>query len=1059
MKRINIGRFLFFVLLAAVLVMQPVIAGSTWNGQDAPDTSQFLKFTSGGHVLGFTPDGYYAVNGAYGLRVEFLDANHPKPVAAQTTPGGTGLQAFSSVSYPDLWDGISARYDSPSDGFLRSTYTLAPQADPAQIHLRYNAPVQVNQDGSLTLAFEGGQVTESAPIAWQEVGGQRQRVEVRFETRGRQEVGFVLGDYDPRLALIIDPTYNWHTFLGGVSADLGTDIALDSDGNIYVTGYSQASWDGPGATAPLNPFSGTGAIVVVKLNSAGTYQWHTFMGGSGWSYGEKITVDGNNNVFVGGISQEGWYGPGSATPLHPYGGGQDVVVIKFNSAGAYQWHAFFGSAGTDDCFDITTDGSGNVLVAGYSDASWNGLTLIPPINPHQSGWDMMILKINDTGQYQWHTFLGGAGEAASGIVAKGSDIFITGFSSAGWDGPNSTPPIYPYSGSNDLVVLKLNSAGAYQWHLFLGSPDIDSSSKIVMDASDNLYIAGIAMDSWNGPGSMPPLNPHSGNNHYDILVVKLNNAGIYQWHTFFGSANSDHGIDIGLDSDSNPYISGLSFGSWDGPNSTAPLNPHSGGGDTVLIKLNNSGAYQWHTFYGSATDDEQAGGIAVNANGTVHTIGDSAVSWDGPGTTPPLNPFGWFRDIYVIKMSKETATPPTATSIIRASANPSSAAQVNFTVTFSEPVTGVGFDDFGMYIPGLISASMDGYSGGGTTWTITVNTGSGSGNLQLILNDNNSILDGDGNPLGGPAAGDGDFTTGETYVIQKAAPTDISLDNSSVAENQAAGTLVGNLSATDPDPGDSHTYSFCGGADDASFQISGNQLLTNATFDYETKNSYSVCIRTTDSANLTFDKTFPVSVTDVYESPIILTKTFRSLGGNDGWVLESSQFSGKGGSINTNATTVWLGDDAGKKQYRSVLAFNTSSLPDNAVITKVTLKIKKQGIVGGGNPVTLFQGIFVELKQGFFGTTAGLVKIDFNAPAQKKIGPFKPTAANSWYTLNLTTAKAYVNKLGTSAGQTQIRLSFKLDDNNNTIANYLSLYSGNAPLANRPELIIEYYVP
>jgi len=63
------------------------------------------------------------------------------------------------------------------------------------------------------------------------------------------------------------------------------------------------------------------------------------------------------------------------------------------------------------------------------------------------------------------------------------------------------------------------------------------------------------------------------------------------------------------------------------------------------------------------------------------------------------------------------------------------------------------------------------------------------------------------------------------------------------------------------------------------------------------------------------------------------------------------------------------------------------------------------------------------------------------------------------WALDLTPARAFINKLATRGGVTQLRLRFKLDDNNNTVANYLSLYSGNAPTASRPKLILEYYVP
>jgi hypothetical protein len=188
------------------------------------------------------------------------------------------------------------------------------------------------------------------------------------------------------------------------------------------------------------------------------------------------------------------------------------------------------------------------------------------------------------------------------------------------------------------------------------------------------------------------------------------------------------------------------------------------------------------------------------------------------------------------------------------------------------------------------------------------------------------------------------------------------------------------------------------------------------------------------------------------------TLTINSTSTQDGWILESSETSKKGGSIDAKAATLRLGDDTAKKQYMGILSFSTKSLPDTAVITKVTLKARKQGITGGGNPVTTFQGFMVDVRKGTFGTAA-LQTSDFQAKASKTYGPFKTALVGGWYSLDLTAGKDYVNKLPTASGLTQIRLRFKLDDNNNAVANYLSLYSGNAPAAAQPQLIIEYYVP
>ena len=109
--------------------------------------------------------------------------------------------------------------------------------------------------------------------------------------------------------------------------------------------------------------------------------------------------------------------------------------------------------------------------------------------------------------------------------------------------------------------------------------------------------------------------------------------------------------------------------------------------------------------------------------------------------------------------------------------------------------------------------------------------------------------------------------------------------------------------------------------------------------------------------------------------------------------------------------------------------------------------------------MSIFQGLMVDMKNGFFGTTFALQSIDFAAAANKTYGPFTLVPASNWYTVNLTGANPYINKLSTNSGITQIRLRFKLDDNNDAIANYLSLYSGDAPAANRPQLLITYYIP
>jgi hypothetical protein len=144
------------------------------------------------------------------------------------------------------------------------------------------------------------------------------------------------------------------------------------------------------------------------------------------------------------------------------------------------------------------------------------------------------------------------------------------------------------------------------------------------------------------------------------------------------------------------------------------------------------------------------------------------------------------------------------------------------------------------------------------------------------------------------------FTINVTDVNE--APTDLALSNSSVAENELAGTTVGSLSASDPDAGDSPSFSLiagAGSADNGSFTITGNTLQTNAAFDFEAKASFSIRVRATDGGALTFEKAFTISVTDVNEAPTEITLSNESIAENEaadtaiGTLTASDQDSGQ----------------------------------------------------------------------------------------------------------------------------------------------------------------------
>jgi len=187
------------------------------------------------------------------------------------------------------------------------------------------------------------------------------------------------------------------------------------------------------------------------------------------------------------------------------------------------------------------------------------------------------------------------------------------------------------------------------------------------------------------------------------------------------------------------------------------------------------------------------------------------------------------------------------------------------------------------------------------------------------------------------------------------------------------------------------------------------------------------------------------------------TATPQSTGANDGWLLESSETSGLGGTLNSTATTLLVGDNSEDKQYRSVLSFSTGSLPDAAIITSARIKVCSAGVVGT-NPFTTHGGLVVDIRKPYFGSAVSLQTADFkSASSLGQAGTFGTTPSAGCYTATLSPpAYLYLNLTGT----TQFRLRFLNDDNDDLSSDYIKFYSGDYPTSSlRPVLMLRYYVP
>ncbi len=184
-----------------------------------------------------------------------------------------------------------------------------------------------------------------------------------------------------------------------------------------------------------------------------------------------------------------------------------------------------------------------------------------------------------------------------------------------------------------------------------------------------------------------------------------------------------------------------------------------------------------------------------------------------------------------------------------------------------------------------------------------------------------------------------------------------------------------------------------------------------------------------------------------------LTTTVRSSGALDGWTLESTATSNVGGTFSASGP-LRVGDDADKKQYRSILSFDTgAALPDGSTILSATLKLKRRVVNGS---VSTLGRLFTDIRTPSFGTTA-LSKTDFQAAASMMRSTTAFTTGVTTYSAALKPAAlAFIS----DTGITQFRLRFRKGDDGDAVADNIEFYSGDfSMLARRPALLITYLLP
>jgi hypothetical protein len=440
------------------------------------------------------------------------------------------------------------------------------------------------------------------------------------------------------------PAYQWHTFLGGdenVAANKPATVT-DADGNLYITGSTTYPWDSAGNPGPRTR---TYVAYLAKISPAGEIVWSSFFptpASNRWDGVRPvaITLDPAGNIYIAG--------PGM---IDPYGCSNcGNFVLETNSQGVYLGGANFGAPtdstiGQTQVYGMTYNAADHhVYITGANTVGWFGPGQ-PVINsPGRS--TIFVLQVNDLAQGKGVGWLGfyystyvpfndwvwGAAITAD----SSSNLYI-----AGTDG-------------NHVAVWKISNTGQWLWENIYGW---GNSYAVVADGA-NVYVTGFSGSGWNGPGTQAPLNAFSYGNltaGAEAFVLKVDTGGNYIWHTFYnGNWAQTIGEGIALDGPTKVYVTGP--GDLQGFNGAAPLNNGTGG--HFILQLDDAGAYQWHSLYGVAQYDEASSVAVDPQHNVFVSGWTGWATWNGDNNTPPLHPAsGYASEIFVMKFGAVKATP------------------------------------------------------------------------------------------------------------------------------------------------------------------------------------------------------------------------------------------------------------------------------------------------------------------------------------------------------------------------------------------------------------------
>jgi len=722
------------------------------------------------------------------VRLSFLGANpNAKAAGLDRLPGKsnyflgdnpakwhTNVPNYGKLRYEGVYPGIDLVYYG-NQRQLEYDFVVAPGAAPGAIRLavgaglalpsgaRQAAPLHIDAHGDLLIATDGGEVRFRKPVIYQpkmaaSTGNSEFRiqnsepVDGTYKLLAGNQVGFEVADYDRSRPLVIDPALSYSTYLGGTNGEIGYGIAVDADGNAYVTG-STGSVDFPTVNPLQSATVGDFDAFVSKLDPTGTtLVYSTYLGGTGFDRGTGIALDASGNAYVTGMTNSNNF-PTTANAFQAaFGGGtcgtsfcSDAFVAKIQADGAaLTYSTYLGGSDADFGQAIAVDSGGSAYVTG-STLSANFPTASPLQAASGGNTDAFVTKLSADGTtLAYSTYLGGAdGDFGQAVAVNAAgNAFVAGYTLS-TDFATASPLQSANAGSADAFVVEFDAPGAaLVYSTYFGGSGLDRAAAIALDGSGNAYIAGDT-NSPDFPVTSGVLQSVMGGGTCgsspcaDAFVAKVNAGGSsVAYATYLGGTDIDQGAGIAVDSAGKALVTGFTR-SDDFPLAT-PLQGAFGGGtcdsapcpDAFVTEISSAGTTAIYSTYLGGNDTDFGQGITLDSSGNAYVTGSTA-SADYPATVGAVqgargtdSPIG---DAFIAKISPADApavavSPQTLTFGDQATGFASDAQTLTLTNAGSAPLTISGIVAHGDFAidPASTCGTATPVAAGGGTCTISV---------------------------------------------------------------------------------------------------------------------------------------------------------------------------------------------------------------------------------------------------------------------------------------------------------------------------------------------------